>query len=80
MARSGQPLGRKVIGRGMKKGGLSVMHVIEKEGSYDDLYGEEDFTRCCRCLIVVMGFVLVFSMFCVIIWGASISLTELGLV
>ncbi|KAA8534968.1 hypothetical protein F0562_029971 [Nyssa sinensis] len=46
-------------------------NVIEEEGDFDDFYGNRGFNRRCQYLIVLMGFVLLFTLFCLIIWGAS---------
>ncbi|XP_068653494.1 uncharacterized protein [Aristolochia californica] len=45
--------------------------VIEEEGSYDDLDGDKGFSRRCQVLLALMGFILLFTVFCLIIWGAS---------
>ncbi|XP_068647265.1 uncharacterized protein [Aristolochia californica] len=45
--------------------------VIEEEGSYDDFEGAEGFSRRCQVLLALMGFTILFTVFCLIIWGAS---------
>lgn len=50
--------------------GWPECNVIEEEGSYDDLE-DTGFSRRCQALIAVMGFILLFTVFCLIIWGAS---------
>ncbi|KAI8023199.1 hypothetical protein LOK49_LG03G01353 [Camellia lanceoleosa] len=48
--------------------------VIEEEGDYEDyVYGGDDegFRRRSQCLIGVLGFVSIFTLFCLIIWGAA---------
>lgn len=44
--------------------------MILEEGSYDDLENK-GFTRRCQALIALFSFVLLFTTFCLIIWGAS---------
>lgn len=44
--------------------------MIEEEGDYDDLY-DEGLTRRCQILMALLAFVLIFFVFCLIIWGAS---------
>ncbi|KAF8400797.1 hypothetical protein HHK36_014099 [Tetracentron sinense] len=51
--------------------GWPECNVILEEGSYDDLDGEEGFSRPCQALIALMCFVLLFTVFSLIIWGAS---------
>lgn len=45
--------------------------VIEEEGDYNGLYGEKGFSRRCQILMALLGFVVIFSIFCLILWGAS---------
>ncbi|XP_059432935.1 uncharacterized protein LOC132166175 [Corylus avellana] len=46
--------------------------VIQEEGIYDELYGDRrGLSRSCQLLIAVLGFVAIFSVFCLILWGAS---------
>lgn len=44
--------------------------VIEEEGNYNDFYGDP---RRCQALIAVFGFVAIFSVFCLILWGVGRS-------
>ncbi|KAL5993634.1 hypothetical protein ACLOJK_040886 [Asimina triloba] len=46
-------------------------NVIREEGPYDDLEGERELTRPGQLLIALMGFVVLFTVFSLIIWGAS---------
>ncbi|KAF8393379.1 hypothetical protein HHK36_021622 [Tetracentron sinense] len=62
--------GRKVNRKRNDKG-WPECNVIQEEGSYDDLEDGREFSRRCQALIALMGFVLIFTVFCVIIWGAS---------
>lgn len=50
--------------------GWPECNVILEEGSYDDLENK-GFTRRCQALIALFSFVLLFTTFCLIIWGAS---------
>ncbi|KAF7843355.1 late embryogenesis abundant protein [Senna tora] len=47
--------------------GWPECNVILEEGSYDDEYGN----RRVQALIAILGFVVLFTVFCLIIWGAS---------
>ncbi|KAK6236337.1 hypothetical protein SCA6_011674 [Theobroma cacao] len=53
--------------------GWTECNVIEEEGDYGEyFYGrDKGLTRRCQILMGVFGFVVVFSLFCLIIWGAS---------
>ncbi|KAF9615406.1 hypothetical protein IFM89_023067 [Coptis chinensis] len=44
--------------------------VIQEEGSYDDL-DDRGLSRRCQALVALLGFVLLFTVFSLIIWGAS---------
>lgn len=50
--------------------GWPECNVILEEGSYDDL-DDKAFTRRCQGLLALLSFVLLFTTFCLIIWGAS---------
>lgn len=45
--------------------------VIEEEGDYDGFYTDKGLSRRCQILLALIGFVLIFTVFCLIIWGAS---------
>ena len=46
--------------------------VIEEEGDYGYFYrGSEGLARRTQVFVAVVGFVVIFSVFCLIIWGAS---------
>ncbi|KAF7814259.1 late embryogenesis abundant protein [Senna tora] len=65
--------GRKGGGGGSRKRnekGWPECNVILEEGSYDDLK-ELAFTRRLQALMALFGFVVIFTVFCLIIWGAS---------
>lgn len=53
--------------------GWTECNVIEEEGGYGEyFYGKDKgLTRRCQILMGVFGFVVLFSLFCLIIWGAS---------
>eukprot|EP00262_Sarcandra_glabra_P003298 TRINITY_DN13951_c0_g6_i1.p1 TRINITY_DN13951_c0_g6~~TRINITY_DN13951_c0_g6_i1.p1 ORF type:complete len:310 (-),score=27.34 TRINITY_DN13951_c0_g6_i1:195-1124(-) len=51
--------------------GWPECNVIEEEGNYDDIDGGRGFSRRCQALIALLGFTLLFTVFCLIIWGAS---------
>ncbi|KAJ0091693.1 hypothetical protein Patl1_13260 [Pistacia atlantica] len=58
-------------GRGNDKG-WPECKVIEEEGDCNDYYSaDKGYSRRCQIMIGVVAFVLVFSVFCLIIWGAS---------
>lgn len=50
--------------------GWPECNVIEEEGSNDDL-GDKGCSRPCQVLLALLGFVLLFIVFSLIIWGAS---------
>ncbi|XP_017979373.1 PREDICTED: uncharacterized protein LOC18595939 isoform X1 [Theobroma cacao] len=50
--------------------GWPECNVIMEEGSYDE-YEDKAFTRRFQALIAVLTFVVLFTVFCLIIWGAS---------
>ncbi|MBA0719292.1 hypothetical protein Goshw_016268 [Gossypium schwendimanii] len=60
-------------GRKRNEKGWTECNVIEEEGDYGEyFYGnDKGFTRRCQILMGVFGFIAVFSLFCLIIWGAS---------
>lgn len=59
--------------RGRKRNdkGWPECNVIEEEGDYDEFYADNGYPRRCQILIALLGFVLLFSIFCFSIWGAS---------
>ncbi|KAE8727955.1 Plastidic type i signal peptidase 1 isoform 1 [Hibiscus syriacus] len=57
-------------GRKRNEKGWTECNVIEEEGEY--FYGKDKgLARRCQILMAVFGFLAVFSLFCLIIWGAS---------
>ncbi|KAF4354470.1 hypothetical protein CsatB_009268 [Cannabis sativa] len=62
--------GRKVSRKRNEKG-WPECDVIEEEGNYDEFYGDKGVARRCQILIALLGFILIFSVFCLILWGAA---------
>lgn len=62
--------GRKA-GRKRNDKGWPECDVIVEEGNYDELDNEKAFTRRCQALMALLGFVVLFTVFCLIIWGAG---------
>ncbi|KAK9281108.1 hypothetical protein L1049_004001 [Liquidambar formosana] len=62
---SGRKWGRKRNDKGWPE-----CNVIMEEGAYDDL-DDEGFSRRFQALIALFGFIVLFTVFCLIIWGAS---------
>ncbi|PON34079.1 Late embryogenesis abundant protein [Parasponia andersonii] len=50
--------------------GWPECNVILEEGSYDD-FGDRGFSRRVQALIALFSFFVLFTVFCLIIWGAS---------
>ncbi|KAL0925315.1 hypothetical protein M5K25_003636 [Dendrobium thyrsiflorum] len=63
--------GRKVRGKRMNEKGWPECTVIQEEGPYDDLNEDNGLTRRCQLALAFLAFVLMFTTFCLIIWGAS---------
>uniref|UniRef100_A0A7N0TT15 Late embryogenesis abundant protein LEA-2 subgroup domain-containing protein n=1 Tax=Kalanchoe fedtschenkoi TaxID=63787 RepID=A0A7N0TT15_KALFE len=61
--------GRKLRGKGNEKG-WPESNVIMEEGSYDDLE-DKSLSRRTQVLVALCSFIILFSVFCLIIWGAS---------
>uniref|UniRef100_A0A1D1YF96 Late embryogenesis abundant protein LEA-2 subgroup domain-containing protein n=1 Tax=Anthurium amnicola TaxID=1678845 RepID=A0A1D1YF96_9ARAE len=51
--------------------GWPECNVIQEEGSYDDLDEDGGLSRRCQIVLAFTCFVLLFTVFCLIIWGAS---------
>ncbi|MQL91735.1 hypothetical protein Taro_024346 [Colocasia esculenta] len=51
--------------------GWPECNVIQEEGSYDDLDEDGGLSRRCQVVLAFVCFVLLFTVFCLIIWGAS---------
>ncbi|OUZ99968.1 Late embryogenesis abundant protein [Macleaya cordata] len=66
MSSSGRKLNRKRNDKGWPE-----CNVIEEEGSYDEFDDDRGLSRRCQAFIALLGFVLLFTVFSLIIWGAS---------
>uniref|UniRef100_A0A0E0L892 Uncharacterized protein n=1 Tax=Oryza punctata TaxID=4537 RepID=A0A0E0L892_ORYPU len=66
---------RKGAGGGERKAlndkGWPECNVIEEEGPYEDLAGDSGLSRRCQIILGFLCFVLLFTVFCLIIWGAA---------
>ncbi|KAF5741674.1 hypothetical protein HS088_TW10G00678 [Tripterygium wilfordii] len=62
--------GRKGSKKRINDKGWPECDVIVEEGSYEELQ-DKAFTRRCQALIALFSFVMLFTVFCLIIWGAS---------
>ncbi|XP_006655820.1 uncharacterized protein LOC102712638 [Oryza brachyantha] len=51
--------------------GWPECNVIEEEGPYEDLDGDSGLSRRCQIILGFLSFVLLFTVFCLIIWGAA---------
>lgn len=56
----------------MNDKGWPECNVIMEEGSYDEL-DDKVYKRRCQALVAFLGFVVLFTVFCLIIWGAGRS-------
>lgn len=56
---------------GRKGGGRKKVDVIEEEGLLDDEESQKGLPRRCYILAFVVGFFILFSLFSLILWGAS---------
>ncbi|KAK9142600.1 hypothetical protein Syun_012000 [Stephania yunnanensis] len=63
--------GRKGGSRKRNDKGWPECNVIQEEGDYGDLDGDRGISRRCQVLIALLGFVLLFTVFSLILWGAS---------
>lgn len=63
-------LGRKAENKKNYKGWRQC-NMIKEEGDYGEMYRNDGLSTRCRVLFVVLGFVVIFSVFCLVIWGAS---------
>lgn len=45
--------------------------MIVEEGKYDEFDDEKAFTRRCQGFLAFSSFVVLFTVFCLIIWGAA---------
>ncbi|KAJ8553339.1 hypothetical protein K7X08_024017 [Anisodus acutangulus] len=51
--------------------GWTECNVILEEGKYDEFDDDKGLTRRCQALLALLGFVVLYSIFCLIIWGAG---------
>ncbi|XP_042421787.1 uncharacterized protein LOC122009625 [Zingiber officinale] len=51
--------------------GWPECNVIQEEGSYDDLDDDKGLSRRCQIILGFVSFVLLFTLFSLIIWGAA---------
>lgn len=58
-------------GRKRNDKGWPECNVIVEEGNYDEFDDDKAFTRRCQALMALLGFVVLFTVFCLIIWGAG---------
>ncbi|KAI3455437.1 hypothetical protein Pfo_012100 [Paulownia fortunei] len=65
---SGRKGGRK---RNDNDKGWPECNVIVEEGNYDEFDDDKAFTRRCQALMALCGFIVLFTVFCLIIWGAG---------
>lgn len=63
--------GHKGSQKRLNEKGWPECNVIQEEGSYDDLDEDRGLSRKCQVAIAFVGFVLLFTVFCLIIWGAA---------
>ncbi|CAI9114136.1 OLC1v1014789C2 [Oldenlandia corymbosa var. corymbosa] len=63
--------GRKNGRKRMNDKGWPECNVILEEGKYDEFDDDKNFTRRCQILMAFCGFVFLFTVFCLIIWGAG---------
>ncbi|XP_047311779.1 uncharacterized protein LOC124915158 [Impatiens glandulifera] len=69
---------RSSSGRKMNSGrkrfndkGWPECNVIMEEGKYDEFEKDKAFTRRCQAIMAFFSFLILFTVFCLIIWGAS---------
>ncbi|KAF5194016.1 late embryogenesis abundant protein, group [Thalictrum thalictroides] len=63
--------GRKGNNRKRNDKGWPECNVIQEEGSYDDLNDDKGLSRRCQAVVALLAFVLLFTVFSLILWGAS---------
>ncbi|KAK2985321.1 hypothetical protein RJ640_024317 [Escallonia rubra] len=60
----------RVSGAFRKRSEWRHCNVIDEEGDCDD-FGDQGYMRRCQFWMAVLGFGVVFGLFCLVIWGAS---------
>ncbi|RWV94862.1 hypothetical protein GW17_00042563 [Ensete ventricosum] len=63
--------GRKGNRKRVNDKGWPECNVIQEEGSYDDLDEDRGWSRRCQIILALLSFVLLFTVFSLIIWGAA---------
>ncbi|KAG6531525.1 hypothetical protein ZIOFF_005339 [Zingiber officinale] len=63
--------GRKGDRKRVNDKGWPECNVIQEEGSYADLDDEKGLTRRCQIILGLVSFILLFTLFSLIIWGAA---------
>ncbi|RRT39920.1 hypothetical protein B296_00040740 [Ensete ventricosum] len=63
--------GRKGNRKRVNDKGWPECNVIQEEGSYDDLDEDRGLSRRCQIILALLSFVLLFTVFSLIIWGAA---------
>ncbi|CDO98030.1 unnamed protein product [Coffea canephora] len=58
-------------GRKRNDKGWPECNVIVEEGKYDEFDDDKGFTRRFQALMALCGFIVLFTVFCLIIWGAG---------
>lgn len=59
------------MGRKRNDKGWPECNVIVEEGKYDEYDDEKRFTKRIQALMALLGFIVLFTVFCLIIWGAA---------
>ncbi|XP_072998755.1 uncharacterized protein [Typha latifolia] len=62
---------RKANRKQVNDKGWPECNVIQEEGSYDDLDQDRGLSRRCQIALAFLSFVMLFTVFCLIIWGAA---------
>ncbi|WOL08334.1 hypothetical protein Cni_G17087 [Canna indica] len=63
--------GRKGYRKRVNDKGWPECNVIQEEGSYDDLDDDKGLSRRCQIVLGLLSFILLFTVFSLIIWGAA---------
>ncbi|KZV43802.1 hypothetical protein F511_08873 [Dorcoceras hygrometricum] len=71
-AYSGSSSGRKSGRKRINDKGWPECNVIMEEGNYDGV-DDKAYMRRCQALMAFLGFIVLFTVFCLIIWGAGRS-------
>ncbi|KAJ8471481.1 hypothetical protein OPV22_025824 [Ensete ventricosum] len=63
--------GRKGYRKRVNDNGWPECNVIQEEGSYDDLDEDKGLSRRCQIILALLSFLLLFTVFSLIIWGTA---------